>query len=277
MKKVTSSIPYNYITIKTTKSRIGKGLLAIPVSLISQFPKLASKIYVLNDKGQEEEKTYTPYQSSSRECRIGGLKAFYSKYKIKDGDEIVIQILDEGKYKVIPEKIFNERIKKLENNFEKSLNDIEIEKNIQNLSYATNKSSIEVIQSEFVRMSQKEIYERKIKLIPSSKIKENVSASLRKILIVLYGGKCQISGFTFIMKNGNPYFEIHHIDSVKGNHIKNLLVVSPNIHAQFTYTEPEHYFDSDSWLRKVKLNDNAYTVFQIIDKLPKYFEKEIHY
>jgi len=277
MKKATSSIPYNYITIKTTKSRIGKGLLAIPVSLISQFPKLASKINVLNDKGQEEEKTYTPYQSSSRECRIGGLKAFYSKYKIKDGDEIVIQILDEGKYKIIPEKIFNERIKKLENNFEKSLDDIEIEKNIQNLSYATNKSSIEVIQSEFVRMSQKEIYERKIKLIPSSKIKENVSASLRKILIVLYGGKCQISGFTFIMKNGNPYFEIHHIDSVKGNHIKNLLVVSPNIHAQFTYTEPEHYFDSDSWLRKVKLNDNAYTVFQIIDKLPKYFEKEVHY
>jgi len=276
MEKVTSSIPYNYITIKTTKSRIEKGLLAIPVSLISQFPKSDSKIYVLNDKGKEEAKTYTPYQSSSRECRIGGIRAFYSKYKIKDGDEIVIQILDEFKYKIIPEKSFNERIKKLENNFEKSINDIEAEQNIKNLSYATNKSSIEVIQSEFVRLSQKEIYKRKTKLIPSTKTKESVPASLRKILIFLYDGKCQISGFTFIMKNGNPYFEIHHIDSSKGNHIKNLLVVSPNIHAQFTYTDPEHYFDSDSWLRKVRLNDNTYTVFQIIDKLPKYFEKEIH-
>jgi len=220
MEKVTSSIPYNYITIKTTKSRIEKGLLAIPVSLISQFPKSDSKIYVLNDKGKEEAKTYTPYQSSSRECRIGGIRAFYSKYKIKDGDEIVIQILDEFKYKIIPEKSFNERIKKLENNFEKSINDIEAEQNIKNLSYATNKSSIEVIQSEFVRLSQKEIYKRKTKLIPSTKTKESVPASLRKILIFLYDGKCQISGFTFIMKNGNPYFEIHHIDSSKGNHIK---------------------------------------------------------
>ena len=277
MKKVNCSIPYNYITIKTTKSRIDKGLLAIPVSLVSKFPKSDSKIYLLDDKGKEEAKTYTPYHSSSRECRIGGLKAFYSKYKIKDGDEIVIQIIDVGKYKIIPEKYFNERIRKLESNFEKSINDKEAEQNIQNLSYATNKYSIEVIQSEFVRLSKKEIDERKTKLIPPTKTKENVPASLRKMLIVLYGGKCQISGFTFIMKNGNPYFEIHHIDSLKGNHIKNLLVVSPNIHAQFTYTEPVHYFDSDSWLRKVRLNDNTYSVFQIIDKLPRFFNKEFHY
>ena len=79
MKKINSKIPFNYITIKTTKSRIDKGLLAIPVSLIYLFPKSSTKIYLLNDEGKEETKNFTPYNSTSRECRIGGLKNFYQK------------------------------------------------------------------------------------------------------------------------------------------------------------------------------------------------------
>jgi hypothetical protein len=70
---------------------------------------------------------------------------------------------------------------------------------------------------------------------------------------------------------------LHHIDPDKGNHLKNLLVVSPNIHAQFTYANFEQYFDNDGWLRKVKFNQDEYTVYQIIDKLPKEFQKEIHF
>ena len=54
MKKTKSELPLNYITVKTTKSRIDKGLLAIPVSLIELFPKTGNKIFLVNEKGNTE-------------------------------------------------------------------------------------------------------------------------------------------------------------------------------------------------------------------------------
>lgn len=277
MKKLEAKIPFDYITVKTTKSRIDKGLLAIPISLVDLFPKTATKIFLLNETGKEEAKNFTPYNSSSRECRIGGLKGFYTKNKIKDGDELVIQSLDDDKFKIFPEKIFEKQISDLENKIDNSTKETEVEKYILKLSKVTNKIAEDVIKSEFIRLANQEITARKTKTIPEVKTKENVPVSLRKILLELYGGKCQVSSFTFLTKNGNPYFEIHHIDPFKGNHFKNLLVVSPNVHKQFTYSNLEQFFDKEGWLRKVKFNKEFHSVFQIIDKLPKLFEKEIHF
>jgi len=65
MKKVKSELPLSYVTIKTTKSRIDKGLLAIPVSLIDLFPKDKKKIFLVNELGKVETKSFTPYNSSS--------------------------------------------------------------------------------------------------------------------------------------------------------------------------------------------------------------------
>jgi hypothetical protein len=79
------------------------------------------------------------------------------------------------------------------------------------------------------------------------------------------------------MKNGEPYFEIHHIKPEKGNHLKNLLVVSPNVHKEFTYANVENIFDNEDWLRVVKFNGEVFNVFQKIDFLQKSFMKEIHY
>lgn len=277
MKKLEANIPFDYITVKTTKSRIDKGLLAIPVSLVDLFPKNVTKIFLLNEMGKEEAKSFTPYNSSSRECRIGGLKEFYTKNKIKDGDELVIQLLDNDKFNIIPENIFERQISDLELKIDKSTNENEVEKHIRRLSKIANKTSDDIIKSEFVRLAKQEIITRKTKIITQIKIKENIPASLRKILLELYRGKCQVSSFTFLMKNGKPYFEIHHIDPFKGNHFKNLLVVSPNVHEQFTHAKLEQFFDKENWLRKVKFNEETHPVFQIIDKLPKNFEKEIHY
>jgi len=277
MKKIEANIPFDYVTVKTTKSRIEKGLLAIPVSLVDLFPKNAKKIFLLNEAGKEDAKSFTPYNSSSRECRIGGLKEFYTKNKIKDGEELVIQLLDDDKFKIIPEIIFEKQVFELETKIETSSDEKEADNFFNQLSLITNKNSKEVLKSEFVRLSNKEVSKRKNKEISKSKINENVPVSLRKILLGLYEGKCQVSGFTFLMKNGKPYFEIHHIDPSIGNHFKNLLVVSPNVHAEFTYANLEQYFDEENWLRKVKLDDKTHSVFQIIDKIPTFFEKEIHY
>jgi hypothetical protein len=101
MKTIESKIPFNYKTIKTTQSRIDKGLLAVPVSLIDHFPKNKTKIYVTFGPSLKViPKNFTPYTSSSRECRIGGMRKFYEDFQIKNGDELVIQILDEKKYRI---------------------------------------------------------------------------------------------------------------------------------------------------------------------------------
>lgn len=277
MIKLKSNIPFDYITVKTTKSRIDKGLLAIPVSLIDMFPKKAKKIFLINEKGKEEQKSFTPYNSSSRECRIGGLKDFYSINRIKDGDELVIQILDDDMFKITPEKIFEKQIFDLEAKIGNTNNENETNNILLQLSNITNKTADEVIKNEFVRLSNNKVEQRKTKEYSRSNLKESVPALMRRILLELYNGKCQVSGFSFLMKNGTPYFETHHIDTSLGNHFKNLLVVSPNIHAQFTYALLEQYFDNDGWLREVKFNMHQYKVFQIIDKLPKVFEKEVHH
>jgi hypothetical protein len=277
MQKVKSHIPFDYITVKTTKSRIDKGLLAIPVSLIDLFPRTSTKIFLINETGKEEIKSFTPYNSSSRECRIGGLKEFYTKNTIKDGDELVIQLFDDDKFKIIPERIFEKDVLDLETKIEKSRDEKETNKLLTQLSQITNKNSKEVLKSEFARLSNNEISERKTKEIPKSRVNENVPFSIKKILLGLYDGKCQVSGFTFLMKSGTPYFEIHHINPSIGNHFKNLLLVSPNVHAQFTYANLEQSFDNQGWLRKVKFNNQSHKVFQIIDTLPKIFEKEIHF
>jgi len=109
-------------------------------------------------------------------------------------------------------------------------------------------------------------------------VKENIPLSLRKILELIYEGKCQVSNFTFTQRNRKPYFEIHHIKPDLGNNIKNLLVVSPNIHAMFTYANCEEYFDNEGWLRKVKFNHEEFNVYQAIDNIKdKYFEKNVHF
>lgn len=138
-------------------------------------------------------------------------------------------------------------------------------------------SEIDVLQNEFVFLSKQEIKGRKRVVKAESKVRESVTPSIRKMLMEIYGGKCQVTGFTFLTRENKPYFEIHHIDKEKGNHVKNLLVVSSNTHAQFEKCHIEQHFDDNGWLRSGKFNDETFTVFQAIDKLQQDFEKEIHF
>lgn len=278
MKTSYSKVPFSYKSIKITQSRIDKGLLAIPVSLIDFLPKNKNNILVAF--GTEDELTpkhFTPYSSSSRECRIGGMRSFYKKFQIKNGDEIVIQLLDDEKYRLIPEILFEKSIRKLEDQFDQAKDDNEAELTLIQVSKISNVKIQNVALNEYRRLSNKEITRRKYKLEKLTKRKESVPVSFKNLLAKIYEGKCQVSGFTFNMRNGKPYSEIHHIKPEIGNHIKNLLVVCPNIHAQFTYAFVEELFDQDGWLRKVKINNDLFNVNQIIDQIPNKFKKEIHF
>lgn len=278
MQKITSQIPFNYKTIKVTQGRLNKGLLAVPVSLIHYFPKQKGKIYIATGiSGKISTKTFTPYTSSSRECRIGGLRNFYEKFNLKDGDEIVVQILNTNKYRILTEKQFKGLVKGVEREFDESESEDIATSKLDAISKIANASSKETLRSEYFRLAKMEIKERRQEIVKPRKAKESVLPSMRKLLTEIYKGKCQITGFGFLMKNRKPYFEIHHIKPELGNHIKNILVVSSNIHVQFTYAFVEENFDKDGWLRQVKFNDKIFVVKHIIDKIPKIFEKEVHF
>jgi len=276
MKKEISTVPYDYITIKTTKSRIEKGLLAIPVSLIDLFPTNSSMLCLIDERGVEEIKNFTPYNSSSRECRIGGMRDFYEKYHVNDGDELVIQLLDNEKLKIIPENIFTKQVRQLEQNFELSATEDESSIALKNIAKTVNKKQIEVVIGEYSRMAKESILQRKTVTKTNVNVREGVPSSLRKILLEIYQGKCQVTQFSFQTKSGSPYFELHHIDPLKGNHFKNLLVVSPNVHAQFTYANVIEKFDEDNWLREVEFNGEKHFVNQAIDKYKVDYYKEVH-
>lgn len=276
MEKVKTDLPFDYVTVKTTKSRISYGFLTIPVSLNDLFPKKVKDILLINDFGKEELKHFTPNTEKSGECRIYGLSKFFNKYNIQDGDEIVIQMIDENKYKIIPENVFKNSIVDLERKIEYSQTDKEVDKYIELLSSKTKKTNDEVAKSEFLRLISKKNSLRNTRSV-STTTKENVSPFIRKILLEVYKGKCQLTNFTFITKSGLPYFEVHHIKPKLDHHPKNLLVVCPNVHRQFDKTNVENYFDNDGWLRKVKFNDDEYFVRQAIDFVTKEYHKEVHY
>jgi len=73
-------VPFSYTTIVATKSRIDKGLLAIPTTLLDLFPANSGRVFLLDASGAWVEKRFTAYGSSSKECRIGGMRDFYTRY-----------------------------------------------------------------------------------------------------------------------------------------------------------------------------------------------------
>jgi hypothetical protein len=274
---IESAVDYNYVTISLTQSRINKGLLAVPVSLTEKFPKRKTKVHVFfDDSDFQVERNFTPYDSSSRECRIGGMREFYKKNNIKEGDEIVIQFLGENRYRILSEHKFKLLVNKYQNEFDASENEQKAEEKIKSLAIITNTDKKTVMASEFLRLSRKAIRPRRYREQRSGRDKETVPHSVRQLLGEVYGGRCQLTDFTFVMKNGKPYFEVHHIRPDSGHHLKNLLIVSPNVHAQFEYANVEEYFDEQSWLRRVKFTEREFAVKQFIDKIKIKFSKEVH-
>src|SRR3972149_6244900 len=201
MKTIKSKIPFNYKTIKTTQSRIDKGLLAIPVSLIDYFPKNKTKVYIaFGPSLKRSPKNFTPFTSSSRECRIGGMKKFYENFQIKDGDELVVQILDNDTYRIFTERQFEESVKTVEEALDKAKDENEAGYRLKKISEVTNSDFRETVFNEYFRLSKSEFEKRKHNKPWIGMRKEGIPATIRKILKEIYGGKCQITQFSFLMR-----------------------------------------------------------------------------
>lgn len=155
MIKVKSSINYNYATIKTTQSRIDKGLIAIPMSLVKWFPEHNARIRIyLDDAATPEIKNYSSYKSKTRECRIGGMAEWFRRNKIKDGDEIVVQLIDKKHfvYRLIPESKYILKTHELQESLDSSEDDVSAKEEIVKLSKWASIDRGQVVLNEYVRL-----------------------------------------------------------------------------------------------------------------------------
>ncbi len=259
-----SQINYNYATIRITQSRIDKGLIAIPVSLAQWFPDKNQTIQVyLNDSPDTQTKHYSSYSSSTRECRIGGVKEWFQQNNIKSGSEIVIQFIDEERfiYRLIPERNFVTKTQELQQSFDISETGREASTKITTLAQWTRSNEDKVILNEYYRLINTLSSEDRqyIKRSPS-RTRESVPANLRTLLKDIYKGHCQICDFGFLAMDKEPYFEIHHLDPLKGHHPQNLLVVCGNCHNQFERADVKQEFNDYHWLVRVYFNETEHPV-----------------
>jgi len=254
-------------TIRASASRLDKGLLAIPQKFKDWFPREKRQIQVVFD---DEEKartvTFHPYDPVVKETRVFGLRNWFSKRSVIEGDLISITREDPDKplYRITLDRFVREQ---QEQNARQKLltavTDSEAEQELGALSRLTRTRPREVAQEELLRIAQGSARQpRPSVFLNAAERHEGVPSGIRVLLRELHDGKCQLCSFTFDKRNGEPYFEIHHLDPRVGHHPNNLLVVCPNCHAQFEHATVTDFRWTGSWLIGVTINGKRVSVRQ---------------
>ena len=78
-----------------TKSRIDKGLLAIPRKYCDMFPNFSTDLTVYLD-GVPEQKLFTPKDSTAKEARIYGMHEWFSSHCLQTGGRILVEKLEQS-------------------------------------------------------------------------------------------------------------------------------------------------------------------------------------
>lgn len=275
-----SPISYNYATIRLTQSRINKGLIAVPIALAKWFPDHNADIQAyLGDSPVLKSKRYSSFNSSTKECRIGGVRQWFQDNDLKSGDEIVVQVIDKENliYRLLPERDFVAATQELQSSFDNSMNELEASEKLVRLSRWTNTQQGSVILNEYYRLAATSVpAKRPLTKRRASRSSESAPANLRTLLGRLYQGHCQVCDFRFLKRNNEPYFEIHHLDAMAGHHPKNLIVVCGNCHNQFEHADVVPQFNAEHWLIEIHFNRILHQVNQIARTTPMPdFSKEL--
>jgi hypothetical protein len=268
-----SKLNCDYKTIRVTKSRISKGLLAIPRGFTNYLPKSSQRIKIyLGDLQNPQIKTFSSYYSSTNENRIGGLKDWFLENHIREGDELVLQILDKEEYmfRLIEESAFIRMTSNFQKDFDNSQDDNIASQKIESISNLTQVDKTKIIYNEFLRLVQYSNEEIRKRIKISNRLnKEKTPSNIRIILENIYKGYCQVCSFSFLKKDNSPYYEIHHLESNLGHHPQNLVLVCANCHRQFEYANVTKILNGNGWLSKVIFNQKEYFVKQAISEIKK--------
>jgi len=223
-------------TIRASASRLGKGLLAIPQRFKDWFPSEKGQIHVVfDDKEKVKALTFHPYDPVVKENRIFGLGHWFSKRGVCEGDLISITLEDPGarRYRIALDRFVRERQEeKSRQKLQAARTDSEAEQKLSTLSRLTRRRPRELARQELWRIAQESVRRPRVRVFPGATARhEGVPCGVRILLRELHDGKCQLCSFTFEKRNGESYFEIHHLDPDIGHHPNNLLVVCANCHA----------------------------------------------
>lgn len=261
------SIEKRRFTIRASASRLEKGLLAIPQKFKGLFPTTKAQIQVVfDDEERPKALTFHPYDPTVKENRIFGLSHWFSKRGVREGDliSITIEDLDAQLYRISLDRFVREREEqKSRQKLHAAKTDWEAEQELGLLSRLTKKRQRELAKEELLRIAQESQRQRRSRIIPAATDRHGgIPPAIRVLLRELHEGKCQLCSFTFEKKNGEPYFEIHHLDPEVGHHPTNLLVVCPNCHAQFEHGAICDLQWAGNWLVRVTINGKRVAIRQ---------------
>lgn len=254
-------------TIRASASRLDKGLLAVPQRFKDWFPGEKGQIQVVfDDEEKARQLTFHPYDPIVKENRIFGLRNWFSKRSVREGDliSITVEDLDGRLYRIALDRFVRERQEqKTRQKLQAAETDLEAEQELNTLSRLTRKRPRELAQEELLRIAQGAGRQpRPSVFLSAAERHEGVPSGIRVLLRELHEGKCQLCAFTFEKRNGEPYFEIHHLDPKIGHHPNNLLVVCSNCHAQFEHATIADFRWTGNWLVGVTINGRRVSVRQ---------------
>jgi HNH endonuclease len=254
-------------TIRASGSRLRKGLLAIPQKFKGWFPNEKCQIQVVFDDGEEAEGlTFRPYDRIEKEIRIFGLGHWFSDRNVREGDLISITVEDWGRrlYRIVLDRYVREREEqKARQKLKAARTDAEAVQELSALSRLTRKRPRDVAQTELLRIAQESSRRPRPRITHAwAERHEEVPSGIRVLLRELHDGKWQLCSFTFQKQNGEPYFEIHHLDPEVGHHPSNLLVLCPNCHAQIEHASVTDFQWAAIWLVGVTINGKQLSVRQ---------------
>jgi len=210
-------------TIRASASRLDKGLLAIPQKFRGLFPDKRSLIGVFFDVGEDpDELTFQPNDPVVKENRILGLAHWFSTRGVREGDLISVTIEDQGRrlYRIALDRyVLEQQELKARERLEAAETDSEADRQLTVLSQLARRRPRAVAKKELLRIAGISTPEsRPTVLPPVAERRSVVPSGIRVLLRELHGGRCQLCSFTFEKRDGEPYFEVHHLDPSIGHH-----------------------------------------------------------
>ncbi len=252
------------IVVRIRSGYVAKGLIAIPKRLRHLFPKQRGQVRVLLDNGDTpQKKSYSPYESSTRQCRIGGLHDWYYNHKLKGGESVIITVIDKvaGIYRLTLGQREQER--EAREHLHTASTEVQSDLGLKTLARLRQEPERSVALAELRWLAQQQREEARRRLpVRATTRHESIPANIRTLLKAVYGGRCQLCGFTFLKRDSEPYFQIHHVEAEKGNQLWNLLVVCPNCHAQLEHANIGEFERRGNWIVAVTISGERREVYQ---------------
>ena len=254
-------------TIRVSASRLAKRLLAIPQKFKNLFPRENGQIKVVFDDGDRiKTLTFMPCDPRVKESRIFGLSRWFLKRNVQPGDVISVTVEDQRKgiYRIALDRFVRQR---QEDRARKKIRSARTEgiarEGLRALVQLARKRPRHVAKEELLRIAQESPRQPRPTLSTRASYRyEGVPAGIRILLGEVHQGKCQVCSFAFKKRDGEPYFEIHHVDPQAGHHPSNLLLLCANCHAQFEHAKVTDFLWVSNWVVSVKINGKRFAVRQ---------------